>query len=101
MVLKSSHTTPHSKEAKERQRMVGIVASAKMMETAVVVVHTTKRHPKYKKVYRVSQRYKAHNAGNKYKEGQRVVIEATRPLSRQKRWRILGMVGKDVAKPSS
>jgi len=75
-----------------RQRISGKILSDKMNETVVVQVEKLKRHPKYKKTYRVSTRYKAHNEGNQYKEGEYVLLEATRPLSKEKRWRIVGKV---------
>lgn len=77
-------------EKKNRRRLKGIVVSAKMQKTAVVKVDRLKFHPKYKKYYKVSKKFKAHNEDNKYKEGDKVIIEQTRPLSKEKRWRIIG-----------
>lgn len=77
------------KQVKKR-RLKGVVVSAKMEKTAVVKVDRLKFHPKYKKYYRVSKKFKAHNEGNKYKEGDKVIIEQTRPLSKEKRWKIIG-----------
>lgn len=76
-----------------KQRLLGKVVSDKMQETAVIQVEKLKRHPKYKKTYRVSKRYKTHNPENRYHEGDSVLIEATRPLSKGKRWRIIESVG--------
>ncbi|MBU1018363.1 MAG: 30S ribosomal protein S17 [Patescibacteria group bacterium] len=64
----------------------GIVTSTKMKDTVVVTVHAYKRHPKYKKRYRVSKKHHAHDAGNKLKEGDKVTIYESRPLSKLKRW---------------
>ena len=72
-----------------QQRISGSIVSAKMQETAVILCERVKRHPKYKKSYRVSKKYKAHNPGNLYQEGDKVIIEATRPISKDKRWRII------------
>jgi len=55
-----------------------------------VAVDSLKFYPKYKKYYKVTKRFKAQNDNNKYKEGDKVVIEETRPLSKEKRWKIIG-----------
>ena len=77
-----------------RKKFSGTIISAKMQETAVILCDRVKRHPKYKKTYRVSKKYKAHNAENRYQEGERVIIQASRPISKEKRWRIAGKVDK-------
>lgn len=77
------------KTAHQRKRRRGVVVSAKMEGTAVVQVTTTHQSGKYLKRYSRDNRYKADNPGNIYKEGQRVVIEECRPLSRGKNWRIV------------
>jgi small subunit ribosomal protein S17 len=64
----------------------GIVSSTKMDKTVVVTVHTYKSHPKYKKRYRVSKKYYAHDPENKYQIGDKVTIYETKPLSKLKRW---------------
>ncbi len=73
-----------------KRRLKGKVVSDKMIKTAVVAVDSLKFHPKYKKYYKVTKRFKAQNDNNKYKEGDKVVIEETRPLSKEKRWKIIG-----------
>ena len=72
-----------------KKQLIGIITSAKMSKTAVVRVERIKEHPKYKKRYRVHKKYKAHNPKDQYKEGDKVIIEETRPLSKEKRWRII------------
>lgn len=72
-----------------RRTLKGIVLSSKMDKTIVVGVNVLKEHPKYKKRYKLSTRYKAHDEKNEAKEGDRVVIEETRPLSKEKRWRLI------------
>jgi small subunit ribosomal protein S17 len=73
--------------AKESQRkVVGVVVSDKMDKTIVVETVILKNHPKYKKQYKVSKRYKAHDEKNQFKEGDKVVIVETRPLSKDKKW---------------
>lgn len=71
------------------RRFTGTVVSAKMLKTRVVLVERVMIHPKYGKRYRVSQRYLAHDEANSTKEGDKVTIEATRPLSAKKRFRII------------
>lgn len=62
----------------------GTVVSDKMAKTVVVSVTRFVKHPKYGKYYKVSKRYKAHDAGNKYKVGDKVEITATKPMSKGK-----------------
>lgn len=66
--------------------IIGTVVSDKMIKTVVVEVSRLKMHPKYKKQYKVSARYKAHDEERQYHVGDRVVIRETRPLSKEKRW---------------
>ena len=72
-------------EAKTRE---GVVVSDKMTKTRVVVIERVFRHPQYERVVTRSKRLKAHDEDNSSKVGDRVLIEETRPLSREKRWRI-------------
>ena len=60
-----------------------------MEKTVVVKVNRFKLHPTYKKRYRVSKNYKAHDPRNQYKVGDKVEIEECRPLSKDKRWRVV------------
>ncbi len=64
----------------------GTVTGNKMDKTIVVTVHSYKVHPKYKKKYRVSKKFYAHDEKNVYKIGDTVTIFETRPLSKLKRW---------------
>lgn len=66
----------------------GTVVSDKMQKTVVVVVETTRRHRLYKKTLRRSKRYKAHDEHNECRLGDQVRIVETRPLSKEKRWRV-------------
>lgn len=72
-----------------RKRLEGIIVSDKMQKTRVVKVERFKKHPRYLKYYRVSKKFKAHDEKNEYKKGDKVIIEETRPLSKEKRWRIV------------
>ena len=74
-----------------KKKLKGIIVSDKMEKTAVVKVQRVKLHPKYKKRYKISKKYKADNPKNRYKIGDRVIIEETKPLSKEKRWRIIGL----------
>ncbi|MCB1072059.1 MAG: 30S ribosomal protein S17 [Chlamydiales bacterium] len=80
-------------EAQGRKKVKeGIVVSAKMNKTAVINVERTILHPRYKKVVKRSKKYYAHNEKSDLKEGQRVRIEETRPLSKLKRWIIVDVL---------
>ncbi|MFQ5341047.1 MAG: 30S ribosomal protein S17 [Anaerolineae bacterium] len=72
-----------------RKQLVGRVVSDKMDKTAVVSVAVTKRHPLYEKVVRRDNKYKAHDENNEARVGDLVRIEECRPLSKEKRFRIV------------
>jgi len=77
---------------------LGVVVSNKMDKTVVVRVDRSKRHRLYGKTIHTSERYKAHDEGNECNLGDVVRISETRPLSREKRWRVVEVVQKgDVA----
>ena len=73
---------------RKRKTRVGRVVSDKMNKTVVVAVETPKRHPLYRKTIKRMVKYKAHDENNECKIGDTVRIEETRPLSREKRWRV-------------
>ncbi len=78
---------------KERRKsLIGRVTSDKMDKTVVVVVERTVRHPLYGKVLRRIKKYKAHDEQNECHIGDRVRIIESRPLSREKRWRVVEIV---------
>ena len=66
----------------------GVVVSDRMTKTRVVVIERVYRHPRYERVITRSKRLKAHDETNASKVGDRVLLEETRPLSKDKRWRI-------------
>ncbi len=72
----------------KRKTKIGHVVSNKMDKTVVVAVETAKRHPLYRKTFKRVVRYKAHDEDNKCSLGDKVRIIETRPLSRQKHWRV-------------
>jgi small subunit ribosomal protein S17 len=80
-------------ESKRKFRL-GQVVSDKMDKTVVVAVETPKRHPLYKKTMKRVVKYKAHDEKNKCRTGDKVIIVETRPLSREKRWRVAEIVAK-------
>ena len=83
---------------KKHKARFGRVVSDKMDKTVVVVVETPKRHPLYKKVIRITAKYKVHDEKNECSLGDLVKIVETRPLSKQKRWRVAEIVTrKEVA----
>ena len=78
-----------TQERTARKMREGLVVSDKMDKTAVVAVERLKRHPLYGRVQRVTKRYKAHDENNECNVGDRVRIMETRPISKDKCWRIL------------
>ncbi len=64
----------------------GIVTRKKTDKTLILTVHSYKNHPKYKKRYRVSKKFYAHNPENKYELGDKVTIYESKPISKLKRW---------------
>ncbi|MBI2956838.1 MAG: 30S ribosomal protein S17 [Acidobacteria bacterium] len=77
-----------------RQQRIGQVVSAKMKKTIVVRVTRRARHPLYRRVVEVSKKFYAHDERNQCREGDRVVIEETRPVSKLKRWRLVEVLGR-------
>jgi len=71
---------------KQKRILKGEIVSDKMDKTVVVKVSRLKVHPKYKRRYRVSRNFKAHDEKNEYHIGDKVIIQETRPLSKEKRW---------------
>ena len=72
----------------------GVVVSDKMTKTRVVAIERVYRHPRYERVITRSKRLKAHDETNASKVGDRVLIEETRPLSKDKRWRIRQVIAR-------
>jgi len=75
--------------ANPRKTLEGLVVSAKMDKTLVVAVIDRVRHRRYGKTLQKTRRFYAHDEANEAREGDRVRIAETRPLSRSKRWRLL------------
>ena len=78
----------------QRKTRVGTVVSDKMEKTVVVAITRRYMHPKYKKYVKERTRYKVHDPGNEARNGDKVLIEETRPLSKHKRWKIKSILEK-------
>jgi small subunit ribosomal protein S17 len=77
-----------------RKTRVGIVASNKMDKTVVVAVQDNVKHPLYKKIIKRTVKFKAHDENNACNIGDRVLIMETRPMSKDKRWRVVEIIEK-------
>ncbi len=78
---------------KNKRQVKGVVVSDKMDKTVVVKVDRYVKHPKYGKFYTLSKRYKAHDETNMYKVGDTVLIEETKPISKDKTFIVVEKVG--------
>ncbi|WBW49636.1 30S ribosomal protein S17 [Peptoniphilus equinus] len=81
-------------ERNQRKQITGVVVSDKMDKTIVVAVETFKVHPIYKKRFKNTTKFKAHDENNECHIGDRVRIMETRPLSKDKRWRLVNIIEK-------
>lgn len=81
-------------ERNMRKVKIGKVVSDKMDKTIVVAVEDSIRHPLYKKIVKRTQRFKAHDENNECGIGDRVKIMETRPLSKNKNWRLVSIIEK-------
>jgi small subunit ribosomal protein S17 len=88
-----TQSTPVDAPVRTRRKVrEGLVVSDKMEQTVVVVIEELKPHPLYKKVVRRNTRLKVHNTNNDAHVGDRVRIVETRPISKDKRWRVAEIV---------
>ena len=81
-----------------RKTLIGIVESNKMDKTIVVKVETAVRHPIYKKIVKRTYKLKAHDEENVCQIGDKVKVMETRPLSKDKRWRLVEVMEKAIVK---
>lgn len=81
-------------ERANRKKKIGKVVSDKMDKTIVVAVETKVRHPLYGKIMNRTTKFKAHDENNEAKVNDKVEIMETRPLSKDKRWRLVQIVEK-------
>ena len=78
-----------------KKTMTGVVVSNKMDKTVVVKIERRFSHPVFKKVVKTTKKYKVHDEKNECLEGDFIRIQETRPLSKEKRWRLLGIISRD------
>ena len=74
---------------KTSNTLSGVVVSDKMNKTIVVSISRFVKHPKYGKFYKINKKYKAHDEENKYKIGDKVEITETKPISKDKRFKVV------------
>lgn len=77
-----------------RKTRVGKVVSDKMDKTIVVAIETSVKHPLYKKIVKRTYKLKAHDENNECRVGDKVRVMETRPLSKEKRWRLVEIIEK-------
>jgi len=82
-------------QVEARKVLQGKVVSAKSAKTIIVAVTTYKQHPLYKKSMKSTKKYHAHDEEESANEGDTVLVESSRPLSKLKRWRLLQVVNND------
>ncbi len=75
-----------------RNKLEGKVVSDKMEKTVVVEVERIKKHPRFQKRFKTHKRYKAHDESGEFKVGDKVIIEETRPISKDKQWKVVKKV---------
>ena len=85
-------------ERNDRKVMIGTVVSDKMDKTVVVAVETNVKHKIYSKIQKRTYKLKAHDEANECKIGDTVKVMETRPLSKDKRWRVVEVMEKAVIK---
>lgn len=78
--------------SKIKRRFQGKVVSNKMDKTIVVITERIKKHPKYQKRYKVHKKFKVHDEKNEAKIGETVIFEECRPISKEKRWRLVARI---------
>jgi len=77
------------KKENHKKQLKGVVVSDKMEKTITVLVDRFVKHPRYKKYMKISKKYKAHDGAGGHKVGDSVVIEETKPISKNKRFRVI------------
>lgn len=88
--MKKENTKKEEQKTISRPKILkGVVVSDKMKDTCVVLVQRFVKHPKYKKYYKVSKKYKAHDVGNTKKIGDKVSMKESKPISKDKHFTIV------------
>lgn len=75
-----------------KKKLQGIIISDKMQKTVVVEVERVKEHPKYKRRFKIHKKYKAHDEKQEYHLGDKVIIEETSPISKDKKWKVISKI---------
>jgi len=84
-----------------KKQLIGTIVANKMQKTIVVKMERIKEHPKYLRRYRISKKYQAHVEQGEYHVGDKVVIEECRPISKNKRWRVIKKLTSHVGEGSA
>lgn len=87
--MKTKIKTTEEEKINKGNTLSGVVVSDKMDKTIVVSVSRFVKHPKYGKYYKINKKYKAHDEGNDFKIGDKVEITETRPISKDKRFKVI------------
>ncbi len=87
--MNTTTTQKNTETAGKKKVLSGVVVSDKMKDTIVVLVERYVKHPKYQKFLNLRKKYKVHDVGNTKKIGDKVDIEETRPISKDKHFRVL------------
>jgi small subunit ribosomal protein S17 len=87
--MKTKIKTTKEKNVNKGNTLSGVVVSDKMNKTIVVSISRFVKHPKYGKFYKINKKYKAHDEENKYKIGDKVEITETKPISKDKRFKVI------------
>lgn len=90
----TANATQATAVAKNKRTLTGVVTSDKMDKTVTVLVERAVKHPVLGKVVRRSKKYHAHSPNNEFKQGDTVMIEETRPLSKTKSWAVTKLIEK-------
>ncbi|NCP17085.1 30S ribosomal protein S17 [Candidatus Kuenenbacteria bacterium CG_4_9_14_3_um_filter_39_14] len=93
--MKNNQKKNTDKKKKISRAFTGLVVSDKMDKTIVVRVNRTKIHARYHKRYHVSKNYKVHDPANRFKTGETVKFIECRPMSKEKRWRVVRGLNED------
>jgi len=80
---------PPKEKASQPRKLKGVVVSTKMQKTVVVAVNKFVQHKKYKKRYKVTKKYQAHDEQENFQEGDKVIIQESRPISKKKTWQVI------------
>ena len=80
------------KEGVKGRILTGMIVSDKMDKTVIVEITRLRKHPKYKKYFKITRKFKAHDENNTYRTGDRVNIQEIRPLSKEKRWTVTNKI---------